>query len=630
MGISRILELIEGKQPLIPNQDQEQLISLGGPLSPQPQAPVQPPPAVPLPTIATAGIEGALRQIDAQRAPQSFQHIGGDPGFTVTPLPPAPDRTSISDFIDFEASAEELARREEVIDRTPQEFGAQVLESFASGKLSDDPNVRAISMLLEIAPGPAEIAGIRDLWHGFTNGDAFLAGVGALGVLPFTGPAVRALKGAKNVSGISRVNRYLTAAERRQTKNKGVAAAVVEQFKKLPSAGVLSSGALAGKVKRGWYKDSAKAIQEVFGVETPRFVGLLAAMSPQLSVQENLANSLRVWKNWEKAGRPIDDASIRTILGESVNVGDLNKINLENLQTKARAARKNYGIDITGNTEEELRKQLTERLSPDQLRQLSVLDAWAPNAIRALQASDPLDLVLSGPKADSFMRNLLEETAPVTLDTWMAKLMRVDQGILGGSLNLPADAAKAARAEGRTLSKGLSEGGAPGKGAAYLAMSARVRQTAERLTRMTGDVWTPAEVQETMWSWGYALDNTLGGGGAAAKRGELRQLISQVTDEAILGVPDFATLLNEAGNRAALEAAGLSAPALRAATAAPTSSLRAASEAVAGTGAEAATAAGRLGPQPNIKDLEKLARNIERHARGDLAIKPKPKKKKAP
>ena len=369
---------------------------------------------------------------------------------------------------------------------------------------------------------------------------------------------------------------------------------------------MLASGALAGRVKRGWYKDAAKAIQETFGVETPRFVGLLASMSPQVSVKENLANSLRIWKNWLKAGRPVDETSIRTILGESVNVADLNKVNLENLQKKANAARKRWGIDINANTEEELRKQLTERLSQDQLNQLSVLDAWAPNAIRALQTSDPLDVVLSGPKVDSFMRNLLGESGPVTLDTWMAKLARVDQRLFQGSLNVA--------------------GTAPGKSASYLAMSARVRQTAKKLKQMTGDDWTPAEVQETIWSWGYALDETIGKGGSAAKRGELRQLISQVTDDAILGVPDFATLLNEAGNRATLEAAGLSAPALRAATAPPTSSLRAASEAVAGTGAEAATAAGRLGPQPKLKDLEKLARNIERHARGDLAIKPKPKK----
>ena len=576
-------------------------------IAPGEQLPVAPPDA-PLPLDLSGGIDSALNLLSLPAPPQAPSDPSLGPlGPTRSPRPETREINSIEDLIDIPASADELARREAVEDRTPIEFGEEVFDSFKSGVPSQDPNVRAMSLLLEIAPGTGEAAGVRDLINGFSNGDAFLAGVGALGVLPLTRPLARAAKTAKrlaDVPGLSRVERHLTAAERRQVKRKDVAARVVEQFGKLPSANVMASGALAGKVKRGWYKESAKAIQETFGAEAPRFAALLAALSPQNSVQTNLANSLRVWKNWEKAGRPIDDASIRTILGESVQVADLNNVNLKNLKKKATAARKNFGINVTGKTEDELRQQLTERLSEDQLRQLSVLEAWAPNSIRALSAADPIEAVLSGPKVDSFMRNLLNETAPVTLDTWMAKLARVDQSLFGGS---------------------LTKGGTPGKGATYLAMSARVRETAKKLTKMTGDEWTPAEVQETMWSWAYALDETVGKGGSAAKRGELRQLISQVTDDHIRGVPDFQTLLNEADNRAALEAAGLSAPALRVAAASPTSALRAASEAVAGTGAEAASAAGRLGPQPRLKDLEKLARNIERHARGDLAIRPKPK-----
>lgn len=610
MGINRILELIAGNQPLIPDQDQEQLISLGGPLSP--------PPAVPLPLIASEGIQGALDLISPQGAPEAPRRLDRA-AFTTTPVPQT-ERTAISDFIDFEASAEELARRERVIDRTPQEFSEEVVKSFVSGQPSDDPNVRAATMLMEIAPGPGDVADVRDLIHGFSNADPFLAGIGAVGLIPVIGGAAkRALKTAGNLSdvpGLSRIERYLTSAERRQVKRKDVAATVVNAFDKLPEASVLASGALAGKVKRGWYRESAAAIRETFGADAPRFVGLLASLSPQVAVKTNLENSLRTWRNWTAAGRPRDEASIRTILGQSVQVADLNTVNLKNLKKKANAARKNFGVNITARTEEGLRRQLNERLTEDQLRQLSVLEAWAPNAVRALRAEDPLDVVLSGPKVDSFMKNLLDDSGAVTLDTWMAKIDRVDQRLFSGSLT------------GGAKATGRSTGQAPGKSGAYLAMSARIRETADELKRLTGDNWTPAEVQETIWSWSYALDETLGGGGAAAKRGELRQLISQVTDEDILGVPDFATLLNEAGNRAALEAAGLSAPALRAATAPASSTLRAAAEAVPGAGAEAATAAGRLGPQPRIEDLEELARNIERHAQGDLALRPVPKPRK--
>jgi hypothetical protein len=31
-------------------------------------------------------------------------------------------------------------------------------------------------------------------------------------------------------------------------------------------------------------------------------------------------------------------------------------------------------------------------------------------------------------------------------------------------------------------------------------MAVRVRQAAEKLTQMTGEAWSPAEVQETVWS----------------------------------------------------------------------------------------------------------------------------------
>jgi hypothetical protein len=42
---------------------------------------------------------------------------------------------------------------------------------------------------------------------------------------------------------------------------------------------------------------------DVFGPEdAPRFASLLAALSPQTSVEMNLLNTLNVWKNWTAAG----------------------------------------------------------------------------------------------------------------------------------------------------------------------------------------------------------------------------------------------------------------------------------------------------------------------------------------
>jgi hypothetical protein len=45
----------------------------------------------------------------------------------------------------------------------------------------------------------------------------------------------------------------------------------------------------------------------------------------------------------------------------------------------------------------------------------------------------------------------------------------------------------------------------PAKGPGYLAMSTAVRDTADIVSQETGDKWSPAEVQETVWSWARTL-----------------------------------------------------------------------------------------------------------------------------
>jgi hypothetical protein len=41
-------------------------------------------------------------------------------------------------------------------------------------------------------------------------------------------------------------------------------------------------------------------------------------MSPQTSVEINLRNALNTWKNWVRAGRPVDKSEIFQIMGKSV------------------------------------------------------------------------------------------------------------------------------------------------------------------------------------------------------------------------------------------------------------------------------------------------------------------------
>ena len=283
-----------------------------------------------------------------------------------------------------------------------------------------------------------------------------------------------------------RVLPHLTPAERTKLRA-DTAQTLVNQFKKLPSANEMAAVAYAGRAKRGWYYNSAKAIEHVFGPDAPRFAALLSAMSPQTSVEINLRNAVQTWKNWVAADRPTSKDEIFQIMGRSVE-----------------------GSKLTD----------------------SVLPSWVNNSVRALATEDPAQITLSGPKVDSFMRNLIGATHEVTNDAWMANYAAVDQKIFSGSLNVA--------------------GTDPGKGPGYLAMSAKIREAAKRLTQLTGEEWTPSEVQETVWSWAKTLFELQRDGVGAREALEA----GGVTNEAIAATPDFRSQLHEKRNEQALRSAG--------------------------------------------------------------------------
>lgn len=277
---------------------------------------------------------------------------------------------------------------------------------------------------------------------------------------------------ANAVDGIKKVAASLTETERAKLR-KDTGEKMVTIYKALPSSDEIAAVAYAGKAKRGWYRHSVEAIQHIFGADGWRFAALLAATSPQNSVEMNLENTLRIWANWIAAGRPTSEAEILEIMGRSVQG--------------------NKGVD-------------------------SVLGAWRNNSYRALQAKSFADLVLSGPKVDSFMRNLNGDYAEVTNDAWMANYALIDQTLFSGSAN--------------------KAGTEPGKGAGYLAMSAKTREAAKKLG------WQPAEVQETVWSWAMSMLETMDR--SDETRGAI-EILDQgaLTDDVINATPDFRSLFRE-------------------------------------------------------------------------------------
>jgi hypothetical protein len=274
------------------------------------------------------------------------------------------------------------------------------------------------------------------------------------------------------------ISKNLTEPERNQLRADTIQR-VTDAFKELPDTKEIAAAALAGNAKRGWYKEATQAIGNVFGADAPRFTALLAAMSPQTSVEMNFHNALRTFVNWDNAGRPKNPTMIHGIMGDSV----------------------------LGNNKTD-----------------SVLDAWKNNSVRALTAEDPEKLTISGPKVNSFMRNLHGAMGEVTLDAWMASFANLDAGKLKGALNKAGDA--------------------PGKSATYLGYSAKVRQAADMVSKLTGEKWTPAEVQETVWSWAKSAYEHADAQGGMATIPELVKN-KEITDELVRGTSDFHSLFND-------------------------------------------------------------------------------------
>jgi hypothetical protein len=242
----------------------------------------------------------------------------------------------------------------------------------------------------------------------------------------------------------------------------------------------MASVAYSGRAKRGWYAQSAKAITSIFGqADAPRFAALLAALSPQTSVESNLTNALNVWRGWIEADRPSDQRSIMRILGENVE-GD-----------KGPGSVLKHG---------------------------------------SITASALLPPLMASPSRSAALRS------PASCRTCWARSTR-SLTTLGWPTTLGSS---------KRLSRGPSEpvittdevGNLYGKGPGYLAMNALTRKAADILSKRTGETWTPAEVQETVWSWAKALSEK------SNSKQSATQLVKQegLSHDEIASVPDFEKL----------------------------------------------------------------------------------------
>lgn len=237
--------------------------------------------------------------------------------------------------------------------------------------------------------------------------------------------------------------------------------------------------ALAGLANRGWYQRTREAIEQFYGLDSRRFLTLMAALSPQTDVKSNFFNAARVWSAWLRADRTTDEAALRAIFNE-------------NLLTPEGAE---SGKDA--------------------------MDAWVNNGLRTLQSANDT-AALSGPKVESFRRNLLGDAYEVTNDRHMANFAGIVREFLDGLV---------------TIANPLLH-----KSPGYTAMNTLTRRAANALTLKTGERWSPAEVQETIWSFWKALDDL------ARMPGQTKTAVQllrdgDLTHEMVARVPDLGSFL---------------------------------------------------------------------------------------
>jgi len=399
--------------------------------------------------------------------------------------------------------------------------------------------------MMEMATGPT----MPSLMENVEQGNYLDALFQAAGVIPGVG-AARGMRGGIDTLGpfgaqAARATRkdapqalrdvrggpqaaFLTEKEVPKLARADTARKFMELRRRLPVAKEMATVAEAGAAKRGWYRQSADALIDIFGQDdAPRFAGILAATSPQTSVQSNLLNTSNIFKNWKAAGSPGDPRLFDLINKPGIAMALKNRkiVGGKSVPISEKEAREIFrnaggddGLYDLGRYQLEIMGESVQGSRGVD----SVLDAWVGNTLRALNVpQDSMDrLVISGPKVDSFMRNLANNTIEVTNDTWMANYLGVNQKDFSGAMN-------AARTD-------------PGKTPGYLATSALTRNAADILSNRLGEEVTPPEIQEMVWSFAKALVERSRNAGMTPRE-FLRA--GKLDDFMINDTPDFATLM---------------------------------------------------------------------------------------
>ena len=279
-----------------------------------------------------------------------------------------------------------------------------------------------------------------------------------------------------------------------------------------------------GIIKRGWYRKVMPAIKGLFphGSDADRFIALLAATSPQKSVTANLVMALDIWKAWNqlRVDNPAKAHDPETIKKMLVDLQD----EFRSLGTSQEVFNKKKDKYVTEysprvNVGGELLKQGWNPAAKSEM----------PNVLRVLTADHKHDWhsgnMLSGPKVESFRRNLMGYLDHATNDVWMSYFADIPQSAFSGRKNT---------ATGKAEQKPF-----------YMAFTAKTRQIARQLNAKLAvgeQPWSAAEIQETVWSFVRGIAKFIGLQKLKNKRDvSPTQALKEITHEDLGDTVDFLT-----------------------------------------------------------------------------------------
>jgi hypothetical protein len=184
--------------------------------------------------------------------------------------------------------------------------------------------------------------------------------------------------------------------------------AVLQYSRNLPPE-ALAALAAAGHRGKGWYKAAAESMATVFGEDAPQVSALLAALSPNVGVDDNVRMAMDLWSEWVAAGKPRKRKAIEALFNSvRYNKGE---------NTYRPSFAEAVALDPKGKTK----------------GAHGVVSNAIENTVRVLSMENPVDYfsdpklweagnALSGPKVDPFFANLMGEFRRFTNDTHMNRL----------------------------------------------------------------------------------------------------------------------------------------------------------------------------------------------------------------